>query len=58
MILPVHERLRERLLATLLDIGQVRLDLLTTEIVHWDVGSSSDPSELLFNTGDPAVACQ
>ena len=27
------------------------LDLLTTEIVHWDVGSSSDPSELLFNTG-------
>ena len=25
------------------------LDLLTTEIVHWDVGSSSDPSELLFN---------
>jgi hypothetical protein len=30
-------------------------DLLTTEIVHWDVGGSSDPSELLFNTGDPAV---
>jgi len=30
--------------------GQV--DLLTTEIVHWDVGSSSDPAELLFNTGD------
>lgn len=28
------------------------LDLLTTEIVHWDVGSSSDPSELLFNTGE------
>ena len=27
-------------------------DLLTTEIVHWDVGSSSDPAELLFNTGD------
>lgn len=27
------------------------MDLLTTEIVHWDVGSSSDPSELLFNTG-------
>lgn len=26
-------------------------DLLTTEIVHWDVGSSSDPSELLFNDG-------
>lgn len=31
------------------------LDLLTSEIVHWDVGTSSDPSELLFNTGDPAV---
>lgn len=29
-----------------------RLDLLTTEIVHWDVGSSSDPSELLLNTGE------
>lgn len=29
-----------------------RLDLLTTEIVHWDVGSSSDPSELLINTGE------
>jgi hypothetical protein len=27
------------------------LDLLTTEIVHWDVGSSSDPAELAFNTG-------
>jgi hypothetical protein len=27
-------------------------DLLTTEIVHWDVGQSSDPSELLFNTGE------
>lgn len=27
------------------------IDLLTTEIVHWDVGSSSDPSELLFNDG-------
>ncbi len=27
------------------------LDLLTTEIVHWDVGASSDPSELLFNDG-------
>lgn len=32
-----------------------RVDLLTTEIVHWDVGSSSDPSELLFNTGEPEV---
>jgi hypothetical protein len=27
------------------------LDLLTSEIVHWDVGSSSDPSEVLFNDG-------
>ncbi len=27
-------------------------DLLTTEIVHWDVGSSSDPSEILHNTGE------
>ncbi|RVU46948.1 CRTAC1 family protein [Lujinxingia sediminis] len=27
------------------------LDLFTTEIVHWDVGSSSDPSEILYNTG-------
>ncbi len=31
------------------------MDLLTTEIVHWDVGTSSDPSELLFNTGEPDV---
>lgn len=28
------------------------VDLLTTEIVHWDVGDTSDPSELLFNNGD------
>ncbi|MBM4359200.1 MAG: CRTAC1 family protein [Deltaproteobacteria bacterium] len=27
------------------------VDLLTSEIVHWDVGASSDPSELLFNDG-------
>ena len=27
------------------------LDLLTSEIVHWDVGSSSDPAELLLNDG-------
>jgi hypothetical protein len=27
------------------------IDLLTTEIVHWDVGTSSDPSELLLNDG-------
>ncbi len=32
--------------------GDGRMDLLTTEIVHWDVGSSSDPSELLFNAGE------
>ena len=27
------------------------MDLLTTEIVHWDVGTSADPSELLYNDG-------
>ena len=31
------------------------LDLLTTEIVHWDVGGSSDASELLFNTQSSSV---
>ena len=31
------------------------IDLLTSEIVHWDVGSSADPSELLINQGDPSV---
>ena len=31
------------------------VDLLTGEIVHWDVGSSSDPAELLFNTGEDEV---
>jgi len=31
------------------------IDILTSEIVHWDVGTSSDPSELLFNTGDADV---
>ncbi|MBM4346032.1 MAG: CRTAC1 family protein [Deltaproteobacteria bacterium] len=30
-------------------------DLLTNEIKHSDVGSSSDESELLFNLGDPLV---
>ncbi|NCG19789.1 MAG: hypothetical protein GWP91_12340 [Rhodobacterales bacterium] len=30
-------------------------DLLTTEIVHWDVGENSDPSELLFNTGQADI---
>ncbi len=28
------------------------MDLLTSEIVHWDVGTSSDPAELLFNDGN------
>ncbi len=32
-----------------------RLDLLTSEIVHWDVGSSSDPSQILRNTGEDAL---
>lgn len=32
------------------------LDLLTGEIVHWDVGSSSDPAELLFNEGADDVS--
>jgi hypothetical protein len=31
------------------------MDLMTHEIVHWDVGSSSDPSEILHNQGDPEV---
>ncbi|MEL6342788.1 MAG: CRTAC1 family protein [Myxococcota bacterium] len=31
------------------------LDLMTSEIVHWDVGSSSDPSELLLNMGEDDV---
>ncbi len=31
------------------------LDLLTSEIVHWDVGQSSDPTEILVNTGVPAI---
>jgi len=29
-----------------------RLDLVTSEIVHWDVGSSADPSQILHNVGD------
>lgn len=32
--------------------GDGFFDLLTTEIVHWDVGSSSDPSELLLHEGE------
>jgi hypothetical protein len=31
------------------------IDILTSEIVHWDVGQSSDPSELLFNEADTDV---
>jgi len=31
------------------------IDILTSEIVHWDVGLSSDPSELLFNLGEADV---
>ncbi len=31
------------------------MDLLTGEIVHFDVGESSDPAELLFNTQSPDV---
>jgi hypothetical protein len=31
------------------------LDLFTSEIVHWDVGSSSDPAELLLNTREADV---
>jgi len=27
------------------------LDLVTTEIVHWDVGGNSDPSDVLINDG-------
>ena len=31
------------------------MDLLTTEIVHWDVGGSSDASEVLLNQQDNDV---
>ena len=31
------------------------MDLVTSEIVHWDVGQSSDPAELLVNTGEADV---
>tara|TARA_Y100001968_G_scaffold209067_2_gene192162 strand:+ start:939 stop:2861 length:1923 start_codon:yes stop_codon:yes gene_type:complete len=34
------------------------LDLLTGEIVHWDVGASSDPAELLFNEGGTELSFQ
>jgi hypothetical protein len=35
--------------------GDGNMDLLTSEIVHWDVGSSSDPSEILYNQGESDV---
>ena len=35
--------------------GDGWMDLLTSEIVHWDVGSSSDPSEVLYNSGESDV---
>jgi hypothetical protein len=31
-------------------------DLLTTEIVHWDVGGSSDPSAVLLNNQDSEIS--
>jgi hypothetical protein len=31
------------------------IDLVTSEIVHWDVGQSSDRAELLVNSQDPNV---
>ena len=31
------------------------MDLVTTEIVHWDVGQSSDASEILYNTQSASV---
>jgi hypothetical protein len=31
------------------------IDLLTSEIVHWDVGTNSDSSEILVNYKDPNV---
>jgi hypothetical protein len=38
--------------------GDGDMDLLTTEIVHWDVGGSSDPSELCVNTGESPPRCE
>jgi hypothetical protein len=32
------------------------MDLVTSEIVHWDVGKSSDAAELMVNSKDPKVA--
>jgi len=31
------------------------MDLITSEIMHWDVGQSSDRGELMLNTGSPDV---
>jgi len=31
------------------------MDLVTGEILHWDVGMSGDPAELLVNTGTPDI---
>lgn len=31
-----------------------RMDLVNFEIVHWDVGDTSDPATILFSDGDPA----
>jgi hypothetical protein len=31
-----------------------RMDLVNFEIVHWDVGDTSDPTTILFSDGDPA----
>lgn len=35
--------------------GDGWMDLLTNEIVHWDVGEVSDPSEILLNSQDPTI---
>jgi len=34
------------------------MDLVTTEIVHWDVGGSSDQSEILYNTQDSSIVLE
>ncbi len=36
--------------------GDGRMDLLTNEIVHWDVGEVSDPSEILYNEGGDTIS--
>ena len=45
----VAEGIRNLLLQHSIITNDGWLDLMTAEIVHWDVGSSSDPSELLLN---------